>query len=156
MMRLAFLLGGLLFCASVQALDWKSDITLSPQPMTYSGPADSVVPGSIIGSTWSATASVQQVFWCGLIFTCTKGTLQPSSSAISSGATVTVDGANYTIFETGVPGVGYIIGLKDFKSTKYIPLQTGITQSYPAEGTSGYAQDLAGRQRSPLLKPVPP
>jgi hypothetical protein len=29
MMRLAFLLGGLLFCASVQALDWKSDITLS-------------------------------------------------------------------------------------------------------------------------------
>ena len=105
MMRLAFLLSGLLFCASVQALDWKSDITLSPQPMTYSGPADSVVPGSIIGSTWSATASVQQVFWCGLIFTCNKGTLQPSSSAISSGATVTVDGANYTIFETGVPAI---------------------------------------------------
>ena len=152
MMRLAFLLGGLLFCASVQALDWKSDITLSPQPMTYSGPADSVVPGSIIGSTWSATASVQQVFWCGLIFTCTKGTLQPSSSAISSGATVTVDGANYTIFETGVPGVGYIIGLKDFKSTKYIPLQTGITQSYPAEGTSGYAQDLGWSAKVTFIK----
>ena len=152
MMRLAFLLSGLLFCASVQALDWKSDITLSPQPMTYSGPADSVVPGSIIGSTWSATASVQQVFWCGLIFTCNKGTLQPSSSAISSGATVTVDGANYTIFETGVPGVGYIIGLKDFKSTQYIHLQTGITQSYPAEGTSGYAQDLGWSAKVTFIK----
>ena len=152
MMRLAFPLSGLLFCASVQALDWKSDITLSPQPMTYSGPADSVVPGSIIGSTWSATASVQQVFWCGLIFTCNKGTLQPSSSAISSGATVTVDGANYTIFETGVPGVGYIIGLKDFKSTQYIPLQTGITQSYPAEGTSGFAQDLGWSAKVTFIK----
>jgi len=97
MMRLLFLLSGFLFCASVQALDWKSDITLSPQPMTYSGPADSVVPGSIIGSTWSATASVQQVFWCGIVFTCNKGTLQPSSSAITSGATVTVDGVSLTV-----------------------------------------------------------
>lgn len=92
-----------------------------PQPMTYSGPADSVVPGSIIGSTWSASVSVQEVFWCGWVFTCSKGTLEPSSSAISSGTTVTVDGVNYTIFETGVPGVGYIIGLKDFNGTKYIP-----------------------------------
>ena len=61
MMRLFLFISGLLLCASAQAMEWKSDITLSPQPMTYSGPADSVAPGSIIGSTWSATASVQQV-----------------------------------------------------------------------------------------------
>lgn len=51
MMRLFLFISGLLLCASAQAMEWKSDITLSPQPMTYSGPADSVMPGSIIGST---------------------------------------------------------------------------------------------------------
>lgn len=152
MMRLAFLITGLLLCASVQAMEWTSDITLSPQPMTYSGPADSVVPGNIIGSTWSATVSVQQVFWCGWVFTCSKGTLEPSSSAISSGMTVTIDGVNYTIFETGVPGVGYIIGLKDFNGSAWIPLQGGITQSYPADGTNGYATDLGWSAKVTFIK----
>ncbi|HDS9458801.1 TPA: fimbrial protein [Enterobacter asburiae] len=151
-MRLAFLITGLLLCASVQAMEWTSDITLSPQPMTYSGPADSVVPGNIIGSTWSATVSVQQVFWCGWVFTCSKGTLEPSSSAISSGMTVTIDGVNYTIFETGVPGVGYIIGLKDFNGSAWIPLQGGITQSYPADGTNGYATDLGWSAKVTFIK----
>lgn len=151
-MRIFVLIGWLLTCPPVLAMEWKSDITLSPQPMTYSGPADSVVPGTIIGSTWSATASVQQVFWCGWVFTCSKGTLEPSSSAISSGMTVTVDGVNYTIFETGVPGVGYIIGLKDFNGSVYVPLQTGITQSYPADGTNGYASDLGWSAKVTFIK----
>lgn len=151
-MRIFVLIGWLLACAPALALEWKSDITLSPQPMTYSGPADSVVPGTIIGSTWSATASVQQVFWCGWVFTCSKGTLEPSSSAISSGMTVNVDGVNYTIFETGVPGVGYIIGLKDFNGSSYVPLQTGITQSYPADGTNGYASDLGWSAKVTFIK----
>ncbi|EFC55017.1 fimbrial protein [Enterobacter cancerogenus] len=151
-MRIFVLIGWLLACAPALALEWKSDITLSPQPMTYSGPADSVVPGNIIGSTWSATADVQQVFWCGWVFTCSKGTLEPSSSAISSGMTVNVDGVNYTIFETGVPGVGYIIGLKDFNGSSYVPLQTGITQSYPADGTNGYAADLGWSAKVTFIK----
>ncbi|STQ07845.1 P pilus assembly protein, pilin FimA [Enterobacter cloacae] len=37
MMRLFLFISGLLLCASAQAMEWKSDITLSPQPMTYSG-----------------------------------------------------------------------------------------------------------------------
>ena len=151
-MRFAFFILGLLLCASVQALEWKSDITLSPQPMTYSGPADSVIPGNIIGSTWSATASVQQVFWCGWVFTCSKGTLEPGSSAISSGMTVTLDGVNYTLFETGVQGVGYIIGLKDFNGSAWIPLQSGMTQSYPADGTNGYASDLGWSAKVTFIK----
>jgi len=151
-MRIFVLIGWLLTCPPVLAMEWKSDITLSPQPMTYSGPADSVVPGNIIGSTWSATADVQQVFWCGWVFTCSKGTLEPSSSAISSGMTVNVDGVNYTIFETGVPGVGYIIGLKDFNGSSYVPLQTGITQSYPADGTNGYASDLGWSAKVTFIK----
>ena len=151
-MRFFLLIGWLCLSSNAMALDWKSDITLSPQPMTYTGPADSVVPGNIIGSTWSATASVQQVFWCGLIFTCSKGTLEPSGSAISAGITVNVDGVNYNVFETGVPGIGYIIGLKDFNGTTWVPLQTGITQSYPADGTSGLAYDLGWSAKVTFIK----
>ncbi|MFL6616368.1 fimbrial protein [Pantoea agglomerans] len=152
MMRNLLLLVCFLASASALAMDWKSDITLSPQPMEYSGPADSVMPGDIIGSTWSATANVEEVFWCGLVWTCSKGTLEPSPSAISSGMTVTVDGQNYTIFETGIPGIGYIIGLKDFNGSEYVPLQTGITQSYPASGTSGYATKLGWSAKVTFIK----
>lgn len=151
-MRFFIFLCGLLITTGASALDWKSDITLAPQPMTYSGPADSVVPGNVIGSTWSATVSVQQVFWCGFVFTCSKGTLEPSSSAVSSGMSVTVDGVNYTVFETGVPGVGYIIGLKDFNGSTYVPLQTTVTQSYPADGTNGYATDLGWSAKVTFIK----
>ncbi|MBB1228522.1 fimbrial protein [Pantoea pleuroti] len=152
MMRNLLLLACFHASASALAMDWKSDITLSPQPMEYSGPADSVMPGDIIGSTWSATANVEEVFWCGLVWTCSKGTLEPSPSAISSGMTVTVDGQNYTIFETGIPGIGYIIGLKDFNGSEYVPLQTGITQSYPASGTSGYATKLGWSAKVTFIK----
>lgn len=152
MMRILLLLACFLASASALALEWRSDITLSPQPMEYSGPADSVMPGEIIGSTWSATADVKEVFWCGLVWTCSKGTLEPSPSAISSGMTVTVDGVNYTIFESGIPGVGYIIGLKDFNGSEYTPLQTGITQSYPASGTSGFAQNLGWSAKVTFIK----
>jgi len=152
MMRNLLLLACFLASASALAMEWRSDITLSPQPMEYSGPADSVMPGDIIGSTWSATADVKEVFWCGLIWTCSKGTLEPSPSAISSGMTVTVDGVNYTIFESGIPGVGYIIGLKDFNGSEYTPLQTDITQSYPASGTSDYAQNLGWSAKVTFIK----
>ncbi|MGC0808214.1 fimbrial protein [Pantoea agglomerans] len=146
-MRNLLLLSCFLASASALALDWKSDITLSPQPMEYSGPADSVMPGDIIGSTWSATADVKEVFWCGWVWVCEKGTLEPSPSAISSGMAVTVDGQNYTIFETGIPGIGYIIGLKDFNGSEYMPLQTGITQSY-----SGRASNLGWSAKVTFIK----
>ncbi|QIR28748.1 fimbrial protein [Kluyvera genomosp. 3] len=151
-MRFLLCLCWLLASSSVCALEWKSDITLSPTAMTYTGPADSVVPGKIIGSTWSATASVQQVFWCGYIFTCSKGTLEPSSSVLSTGMTVTIDGANYSVFETGVSGIGFILGLKDFNGTTYVPMKTTITQTYPADGTNGYAQDLGWSAKVTFIK----
>lgn len=152
-MRFLLLIGWLCVSARVLALDWVSDITLSPQMMAYSGPADSIVPGNVIGSAWSATADVQRVFKCGGILNlCEKGTLQPSNSAVPAGITVNVDGISYSVFETGVPGIGYIIGLKDFSATKYVPLQTGVTQSYPAEGTNPLANDLGWSAKVTFIK----
>lgn len=151
-MRLFIIFIGILLSKDVKALDWVSDIKISPQPMTYSGPADSVTPGNVIGSTWSATAAVSQVFWCGYVYRCTKGTMEPSNSAISSGMTVNIDGMNYNVFESGVTGIGYIIGLRDFKGTKFTPLQTGITQTYPSDGTSDLSFDLGWAAKVTYIK----
>lgn len=151
-MRFLLLIGWLLSSTSAFALDWKADIILSPSAMTYTGPSDSLIPGKVIGSTWSATANVQQVFWCGLVFTCSKGTLEPSSSVVSSGMTVMLDGVSYAVFETGVPGIGFILGLKDFNSPNYIPMLTTVTQSYPAEGTSIYAINLGWSAKVTFIK----
>lgn len=150
-MRFLLLIGWLLTATYAQALTWQADIVLSPPPLTYSGPADSIVPGKTIGAAWSASATVD-VFWCGYIFTCSKGTMEPSSSVVSSGMTVTMDGASYTIFETGVPGIGFILGLKDTNGTVYVPLQTGITTTYPADGTNGYATSLGWSAKVTFIK----
>ena len=127
---------------SAHALEWKSDIILSPTAMDYSAPADSIAPGNIIGAGWSATADVQEVFWCGLFYWCKEGAMEPGNDAIPTGLVVQVDGAEYMVFETGVQGLGFILGVKDFKATNYVPLQKEPTQTYPAEGTEASATQL--------------
>ena len=137
---------------SAMALEWKADIILSPAAMTWSGPADSVVPGHIIGAQWSTTTTVTQVFWCGLVFTCSKGTMTPGADAVPSGLNIELDGVRYAIFETGVPGIGYIIGLKDSNATAWLPLQEETTQTYPADGSAGYASDLGWSAKVTFVK----
>jgi len=151
MKTLTFLIA-FLFSVHAWALNWVADIVLSPAPLTYSGPANSIVPGKVIGTSWSATADVREVFWCGLVFLCSKGTMEPGSGTVSTGMSVAVDGKNYTIFETGIPGIGYIIGLKDFNGSAYMPLQNGVTQTYPADGTNGFAQNLGWSGKVTFIK----
>ncbi len=141
----------LLFSYQSKAFEFKTDIVISPQPMNYSGPANSVMPGNIIGSQWSATASVKQVFWCGTIWICQQGTMKPGEH-IASGFSVNLEGANYDVFETGVPGIGYILGIKDFNGGSYLPLKTVEVQTYPAEGTNGYAMDLGWSAKITFVK----
>lgn len=137
---------------SAQALEWTSDIILSPATLTYSGPADSVASGSIIGNDWSATQSVSQVFWCGWIFTCSKGTMEASSSIIPTGEIVILDGVSYNVFETGVPGIGFILGLKDTNATTWIPLQTEVIQTYPTDENNITATALGWSAKVSFVK----
>ncbi|WP_420841466.1 fimbrial protein [Erwinia endophytica] len=149
---MVLILAGLFCLRPALALEWKSDITLSPSDLEYSGPADSVASGSIIGGDWSATITVNQVFWCGYIYLCSLSTMEPDSSLVASGQTVVVDGVSYAVFETGVPGVGFILGLKDSNATAYVPLQNGTTQTYPADGASGTANDLGWSAKVTFVK----
>lgn len=149
---LVIFMAGLFLFRPAYALEWKSDITLSPGELSYTGPADSITGGSIIGGDWSASVTSKQVFWCGVIYWCSKGTMEPDSSIVPSGQTVIMDGISYTVFETGVPGIGFILGLKDANATSYVPLQNGLTQTYPAEGTSGTAIDLGWAAKVTFVK----
>ncbi|WP_437887514.1 fimbrial protein [Phytobacter sp. V91] len=134
------------------ALEWKADIVLSPAPIAYSGPADSVTGGNLIGTNWSTTETVNEVFWCGwLLAACSKGTMEPSSAAVPSGQTVVMDGVTYYVFESGVPGIGYILGLKDTGASTWLPLQTQLTQTFPASG-SGIANSLGWSAKVTFVK----
>lgn len=134
------------------AIEWKSDVTLSPSSMSYTGPADSIIPGQIIGSSWSTTVDVTQVFYCGILWPCDKSTMQPSSTAQYAGFSTVVDGLSYAVFETGVPGVGYIIGLKDHTATVWSPLTTGTTQTFPVAGTPATTTQLGWTAKVTFVK----
>lgn len=154
-MRLRFLSAAALWLSglsSANALDWRSDIVLSPNPLVYSGPADSIAPGQGVGLGWNATMDVKEVFWCGLFFTCTKGTMEPGSDAVPTNLFVNVDGVDYQVFETGIQGVGFILGLKDLNATTYTPLLTTQIQTYPAPGAVGTAFSLGWSAKVTFIK----
>jgi type 1 fimbria pilin len=48
--------------------------------------------------------------------------------------------------------VGYIIGLKDFNGSDYMPLMNSVTQSYPADGTSSTTWDLGWSAKVTFVK----
>ncbi|MGU0693178.1 fimbrial protein [Pseudomonas aeruginosa] len=51
------------------------------------------------------------------------------------GLTHTSDGVTYPIYKSNVPGVGYVIGLRDPNATKWTGINAPETQIYPAPGT---------------------
>lgn len=145
------------FCISgpAQALEWRSDIVLNAGTLTYSGPANSVSAGDIIGNNWSATETVGEVFYCGAFITgtfCNSSYMQ-QGDVIATGKTVVQDGVIYDIYETGVPGIGFILGLKDASAAEWIPLRQGDpVQTYPAPGAGANANQLGWSAKVTFVK----
>lgn len=132
------------FLCSLQALalNWVSDVQLAPASQSYSGPANSIMPGKTIGAYWNAITDIQEVFWCGAVFHCNRSTMEPFPTAVSAGMNVLVDGYSFHIFETGIPGIGYIIAAKDSATSTYLPLRNGITDTYPPYGSNATTEKL--------------
>ncbi|TQI78142.1 type 1 fimbria pilin [Serratia fonticola] len=113
----------ILFCSlSVQAITVTTpQMILSPRPINITQNADASVFGQPMDS--ATTASIDNVFSCSNIFyLCTSASVKLDSSIQPSGITVTMGGITYGVYESGVPGVGFIIGVKDTKSSTFIPL----------------------------------
>ncbi|NUU66245.1 fimbrial protein [Enterobacteriaceae bacterium BIT-l23] len=138
-----WLLGVWAVSMSAGAVVKSSDMTITPPAFTYTGAADAVTTGDLIGSQWSAIVNVATVFWCGYtVYMCNRATMSPGPSIVSAGMTMEMDGVSYQVYETGVPGIGFVIGLRDPGAASWIPLQTQTTQTYPVAGTSGAATDI--------------
>lgn len=113
-------------------------IVLSPAPITVTQNADSSSFGQQIGTT--TIASVDNVFSCSnWLFPCKSATVRLDSGIQPSGVTSTVNGVVYGVYETGVPGIGFTIGVKDTKATQYIPLTDQESQTWSgAVGQIGF------------------
>lgn len=106
-------------------------MTINPTgPLSYNGPADSVHPGQAIGS-WGGDTSTYDTY-CGpdLIYSAYVEPIdQKTNITYSDGSTT------YPVFPTGVPGIGYIIGMKDPNAGTFIAIDNPSTKTFPSPGT---------------------
>ncbi|HDS9360680.1 TPA: fimbrial protein [Enterobacter chengduensis] len=153
-MRSALFFICLLPSVCAHAVELKSNITLSPRAMSYTGASNAITPGQIIGSSWNSSVDVKTVFYCGVTWPwlCTEGFIQPTPNIVSAGMSVNFEGVNYAVYETGAPGIGFILGIKDFNGTQYIPLQADRIKTFPADGTSSIPSDLGWSAKVTYVK----
>ena len=112
-----------------------TDLLLGAANQSYDGPADASMIGRQIGTGWGGTASAASVFvldscssWAKYSFAAPTDT--PVSDVTYSDGTVT-----YPVYPTGVPGIGYVLGLKDSYATQWVPIAPPQSQTFPAPGT---------------------
>lgn len=130
-----------------------ASISVGVGTLSYSGGADSQTAGSIIGNNWDKGGSAVQVFYCGILtFTCTKSYMEAYPGIKLSGMTATIDGQIYNVYESGVPGVGFVVGVKDTNAVSYIPLYGSQVQTFPAAGTPSTASILGWVARVTFVK----
>lgn len=117
------------------------DLSLSfSGAISYSGPADDVSVGQSVGPAWSAINSKASM--------CNKNPyfarVYVSPVRPDTGLTTTIDGVTYSVYDSGSPGIGIVIGVKDSNANNYSALTNTRNQWYPAPGTSTYAGAIIG------------
>ena len=130
--------GGMAACPTVVGPNpW---VITPPSPQNYSGPVDGVPHGEQIGSGFSQESQVVTYF-----STCNHAQLvvnaAPAKSPIS-GITYNDGTTDYEVYDTGVSGIGYAVGIKDPQATNYVPLTYPQVQTYPAPGTGSVGQNV--------------
>jgi len=142
-----------LFPGACLALKTDASIIVSVGTLSYSGAADAQTAGSVIGNNWAQGGSQEQVFYCGILtFVCIKSYMEAYPAIKLSGMTATIDGQTYNVYESGVPGVGFVVGVKDTNATSYIPLYGTQVQTFPASGTPTTASKLGWAARVTFVK----
>lgn len=96
------------------------DVMLDTQGiLDFEGPADSLYVGQQLKEGWAGNSTDQAFTGC-------SGKHHYISTANSNysatGIVSIIDGVTYPVFETGVKGIGVIIGIKDPLYPQYVPL----------------------------------
>ena len=107
-------------------------VVITPvSPQSYTGPQDGIPQGQIIGNGFSGDITVG-----GYFQSCDGDSMQSSATPVKppvSGVKYNDGAADYDVFDSGVPGIGYAVGIKDhLASAPYIPMlyPTTITQNF--------------------------
>jgi type 1 fimbria pilin len=117
---------------------------------TLTGPADHNSVGQQIGG-WGGVTSLQYVFdmtWlAGMGNGCNSLSAGANFAYAGSMGTPTAvkyvdstNGKSYDVYATGVPGIGYAVGIRDFNATNSmleVPLNAGTNQTYPFQSGQG-------------------
>ncbi|MGL5384878.1 MAG: fimbrial protein [Enterobacterales bacterium] len=125
---LAMALGFIISLPAMAINSSTSKLILSPANISFTGNADSVVFGEPMSGPTTTRTSL--VFGCTIFSNCNRATVRLDSSIVPSGITATVAGITYGVYETGVPGIGFIIGVKDHNASTYIPLTDAENETW--------------------------
>lgn len=151
----------ILVCASVasSSVIAGADLTLpfSTSPLSYTGPADGVSFGDQIGPTWVASANQEQMCLVDpehpTVQRHYRATVSPI--AASTNYRTTIDGVEYMVFDSGTPGIGWVMGVKDTNANAFTPLISNDLQWFPAPGTESHPPprwDIGGYAKITLVK----
>lgn len=120
---------------STSALAWvtvQRALLLTPEPKSYSGPSDSAQLGGLIADDWITKGDEWNMFSCGpalvIAGQCNESWIWSVKAPLP--LTTTWNGVTYSVFDTGVPGIGYIVGIKDTHADAYTPMGGSANQSF--------------------------
>lgn len=123
---------GLLILVPKMVFAGSNLILVYPGDLIYEGPADQIRIGDPIGATWIATGDEMM---CDRRPIQDIATAHISAISPSTGQTTMLDGVSYDIFDTGTPGIGWVMSVKDTNAYNFTPLLDTENQWYPASGT---------------------
>lgn len=155
--------GFLIFFVIVNKNAWANcdsySLTMYPQStISNSQPQNAFIPGTPLldqnGSMWEVSGAREHVFdmrWAG----CNGNIIGMKSAYADPLGKLIPDvyykegGKLYSVFDTGVPGIGYAIGIRDFKASKdkETPLRSFTVQTYPYDGSSRTTQTMGYKAR---------
>ncbi|HBE9180242.1 fimbrial protein [Serratia fonticola] len=141
----------LAFSVVVISPAYSTDANLSVPTIDYNNPADSITDFNLLTGAWNVSEHVQ---FCPLAESNNnqkdKGAIVSSSGL--SGYSTELDGVTYTIFESKMAGIGWIMGAKDTAATQWTPLKSTETVVYPYPNSSSQTNNLGANVRFAFVK----
>lgn len=108
------------------------NLTLTPVSIDYQNPSDAVDDFNLLMGGWNATQSQPRFCDNNRFYLWRRSSI--ISSQPSSGYTTTINGSTYTIYTTNIPGIGWIMGVRDPNAPLWTPLTNSELQIYPYPG----------------------
>lgn len=125
-----------------------TDLTLNPGTINYTNPADAVTDFNLLTGAWNASGFESKL--CSYSSVMNKAVIVSTSTL--TGYTTRIDGSTYSIFSSGIPGIGWIMGAKDTNAPLWTPLTNLETTVYPYTSGQTGSITLGARMRFAFVK----